>query len=653
MNPLGCLGSMRMVESLARVRTSSARSVLHRGFVESHIALGLAVALVIGGLAFANGGYFPVSWGWAALALLWMTAVALAFDVASEAGSLERRFLGAGAGLAGWIFLSLLWTASVPRTILEGQRMVVYLGAAMAGVLLLRRSSVTALLVGIWAAITVTSGYGVLTRLFPDRFGSYDPVSGLRLSDPVGYWNAFGILAAMGALVALGLAARSGPAVRCVAGGSTVVITLALYFTFSRGGWIALFAGLAAAMTVDRRRLQLITTALVLAPWCAITIWVASSSSALTRQGATVAAAVRDGHGLAAVVIAMIAAAALAALALDWLGATFSPTHTVERLYGGVLLFILAAVLIVVFGRYGLPPTLARKAYHAFNASPTPHASLNGRLFSLSGTGRSAQFHIAWQQAKAHPVLGGGAGTFDIYWFQHRQYAATIHDAHNLYLETLSELGPPGLALLTLMLGVPLAAVRRARSAPLASVVFAAYVAFLLHAAVDWDWEMPAVTLTALGLGLALMALARQRPRSMPLRPRLRWTGLAAVVALVAFALVGLLGNEAISASSKSNRDGHLNRAESQARRAMHFAPWSPAPWRRLGEAQLNAGQLAAAQANFQKAIANDPRDWTLWFELATTSRGKARARALAQASRLNPLSPEIAEYRAQTRGDA
>jgi hypothetical protein len=617
------------------------------------LALGLAAALVVGGLAFANGGYFPVSWGWAALALLWIVAVALVFDVASEAGALERLFLGAMAGLAGWIFLSLLWTDSVPKTILEGERMVVYLGAGAAGVLLVRRSSVAALLVGIWAAATVTSGYGLLSRLFPDRLGSHDPVSGLRLSDPVGYWNAFGILAAMGTLLALGLAARSGPVLRCFAAGSTVVLTLTLYFTFSRGGWIALFAGGAAAIAVDRRRLQLITTALALAPWCVITIWTASTSHALTRTGASLDAVVRDGHGLAVIAIAMVVVASLTALVLDWLEATVSPTHTAQRLYAGTLIFVLVASLVVVFGRYGFPPTLARKAYDAFNASPARATSLNRRLFSLSGNGRTEQFHTAWQQVKEHPVLGAGAGTFDLYWFQHRRVGATVHDAHNLYLETLSELGPPGLVLLVLMLGVPLVTVRRARSSPLGPVVFAAYVAFLLHAAVDWDWEMPAITLTALGAVLALMALARRNPESKPLLPRLRWTSLAATVALIAFALIGLLGNEAVSASSKSNRLGHLVRAESQARRAMHFASWSSAPWRRLGEAQLNAGQVAAAQASFRKAISKDPRDWTLWFELATASRGTARERALAQASRLNPLSPEIGEFREQIRGSA
>ena len=63
----------------------------------------------------------------------------------------------------------------------------------------------------------------------------FDPISGSRLSEPVGYWNALGLLAAMGTLLALGLAARSGPVVRCLAAGSTVVLLLTLYFTYSRG----------------------------------------------------------------------------------------------------------------------------------------------------------------------------------------------------------------------------------------------------------------------------------------------------------------------------------------------------------------------------------------------------------------------------------
>jgi len=622
---------------------------VRRSGLARHLPVFVTAGLVIGGLSFANGGYFPVSWGWSALGLLWLAAIALTLGLAIEAGGLDLVFLGALTGLTAWTFLSALWTSTVPETVLEGERILLYLSAAFAGLLLLRRASVSALLVGVVAAITAVSTYALVTRLFPDRFGVFDPISGYRLSDPVGYWNAFGILAAMGTLIALGLAARSGPAARCFAAGSGVLLLLTVYFTYSRGGWIAFFVGLAAAIAVDRRRLQLITTTLVLAPWPALAIWVASTSPALTHQGAGLAAASRDGHGLAVITIGLVVAAALAVLALDWAETAISIPPGLRRAYAGTLVFVLAAFLIVVFGRYGFPPTLARKTYDAFNApAPAVGTDLNSRLFSLSGNGRTEQFHTAWQQVTDHPVLGGGAGSYGEYWFQHRRVSATVHDAHTLYLETLAELGPIGLAMLALALAVPLAAIRRARSSPLAAVAAGAYVAYLAHAFVDWDWEMPAVTLTALACGLALLALARgQRPARL-LRPKVRMTALGGTAVLVAIVLLGLLGNSAISASSKSAEAGHFARAESQARRAMNFAPWSAEPWRRLGEAQVLAGKSAAARASFRKAITKDRRDWTLWFELAQASRGRERALALHQASRLNPLSPEIAAVEPQ-----
>ena len=636
-----------------RLGVPELRATLHRGLGGSQLPLGLTACLVVGGLAFANGGYFPVSWGWSGLALFWLAAIALALGVSVEVGKLDRIFLGGLTGLTIWVSLSLLWTSSVPETVLELERTLVYLAAGIAGIVLLRRRSVPALLLGVWGAITVVSAYALLTRLFPERLGVFDPISGYRLSYPVGYWNAFGILAAMGTLLALGLAARSGPVVRCLAAGSGVLLLLTLYFTYSRGGWIALFVGLTVAIAIDGRRLQLVTTMLVLAPWPILAIWAASTSPALTHQGAALTAASRDGHGLAVIAIALVVAAALAVLLLDWLEAAVSIPHGLRRAYAGTLLFILAALLIVVFGRYGFPPTLARKAYDAFNTpfKQSSASNLNSRLFSLSGNGRTEQFHTAWQQVTDHPVLGGGAGSFAEYWFQHRRVSPTVHDAHNLYLETLAELGPVGLILLLVVLGTPLAALRRARSSPLAAIACATFVAFLVHAAIDWDWEMPAITLAALFCGLALLAAARREDVPRPVHSRVRVTALAITAVLGAFVVFTLLGNGAISASSKSTNSGHLSRAESQARRAMTFAPWSPEPWRRLGEAQSVAGNLAAARASFRKAIAKDSGDWTLWYELALASQGAERQRALARGLRLNPLSPELASLKAEGAG--
>jgi tetratricopeptide (TPR) repeat protein len=632
-----------MVEvTAARPRVPAVRASLARFLTYAGIPLGLAACVAVGAFGFANGGYFPVSWGWGGLALLALVALALAVGVSAELGVLDAVFLAGFAGLVGWIALSLLWTTVVPDTVLEVERVLVYLAAAAAGVLLLRRRSVAAVVLGLWGAQVVVTTYALITRLFPDQFGTFDPISSYRLSDPLGYWNALGILAAIGWLLAVGLAARSGPLVRCLAAGSTVIFALALYFTYSRASWIALVVGLAIAIALETRRLQLITTALVLAPWSITAIAVASTSPALTHQSAALSAASRDGHGLAAIAIGLVVAASLTILFVDWLASFVSVPYGVRRVYAGTLLFLLVAFLIVVFGRYGFPPTLARKAYDSFNVTGTPGDDLNSRLFNLSGSGRAENWHTAWQEVSEHPVLGGGAGSYAQFWFQHRRVDWTMHDAHNLYLETLAELGPVGLFLLLLTLLVPFGAVRRARSSPLIAVVCGAYVAFLLHAAVDWDWEMPAVTLTGLFCAIVLLAAGRRDREPRALRSAVRIGGVAAVAGLFAFALIALLGNSDVSASSKSADGGHYARAQSQARQAMSFVPWSAEPWRRLGEAQALSGDLAAARISFRRAIEKDRRDWTLWFELAESSRGAERQRALAEASRLNPRDTRL-----------
>jgi len=57
--------------------------------------------------------------------------------------------------------------------------------------------------------------------------------------------------------------------------------------------------------------------------------------------------------------------------------------------------------------------------------------------------------------------------------------------------------------------GVPVYAAFKARRHPLVPAAFGAYVAYLVHAGVDWDWEMTAVTLTALFIGASIVAAER------------------------------------------------------------------------------------------------------------------------------------------------
>src|SRR5439155_25169898 len=127
---------------------------------------------------------------------------------------------------------------------------LVYPVAALAALLLVRRTTVPQLLLGVWAGIALVCVYALATRLFPDRLGTTTAIVGRRLAAPIGYWNALGLLAAIGTLLALGLAARARLPVRALAGSSLVVLVPTLLFTFSRGAWLSLAVGVAVAVAV-------------------------------------------------------------------------------------------------------------------------------------------------------------------------------------------------------------------------------------------------------------------------------------------------------------------------------------------------------------------------------------------------------------------
>jgi O-antigen ligase len=122
---------------------------------------------------------------------------------------------------------------------------------------------------------------------------------------------------------------------------------------------------------------------------------------------------------------------------------------------------------------------------------------------------RAWYWHVAWAQARDTPLVGRGAGTFELAWLEQQPIGASVRDAHSLYLETLADLGLVGLALLVLALAPPLLA-----ASPRTAAAAGAYAAFLLHAGADWDWEMPAVTIAGLLCGVALLhsAYARAGP---------------------------------------------------------------------------------------------------------------------------------------------
>jgi ABC-type multidrug transport system fused ATPase/permease subunit len=442
----------------------------------------------------------------------------------------------------------------------------------------------------------------------------------------------------MGALLALGFAARAESLAARAAVAATLPVFLAtLYFTFSRGAWIAGAVGLAAALAVDPRRLQLLLTGLVLGIPSGLAVLASSHEKALTRTDAPLSAASHDGHRLALYIVLLAIAAGLAGAGLWLAERRVTPPREARLAFAGAAALVLVVGVLGAFVHYGGPVKLVRKGYDSFTTTSggTP-VNLNQRLFSFSGSYRAELWRAAWHDYRAHPVLGSGPGTYEWYWNEHRPLQHKVRDAHNLYLEVLAELGPLGLLLLAVALGTPLVAAFRARGQPLVPAALATLVAFLVHASVDWDWEMSAVTLAALACAAALLAAADSRASAPILSPRLRTAGVVASLLLAVVAFVGVVGASALAASDSALTKGEYSKAASQARKASRWWRWSPDPWRMLGDISVARGDSEAARGYYRKAIAKDDTDWKLWYDLSTVSDGAESSHALAQAVRLN-----------------
>ncbi|HEX3268036.1 MAG TPA: O-antigen ligase family protein [Gaiellaceae bacterium] len=612
---------------------------------------GLLAAFVVAALAADAGGYGPPSWGWSSLVLLGSAGVALVLGFRRLA-PLEWALPALLAGLTALSLLSLAWSSDTAETVREGERLLLYVAGVSALLLLGRRSSVPWLLASVGAAITGVCAYALGMRLFSPGSGAYqivstDPDAAFRLARPLGYANALACFAAIGILLALGFALRArSVGARGLASAALVVLFPTLYFTYGRGAWVALVAGLVALIALEQDRVAVVVRLLALVAAPAVAVALASRTHALTGESGALAAATRDGRRLALAIALLALAASLVPAGLNRASRRLGRVALPRTWLIAALVLIVAAALTVALIRLGGPDDAARRAYRAFNApAPLVKADPSRRLFSLSGNSRSEYWRVAWREYVDHPWLGGGAGSYQRYWLRHRRAALPVRNAHSLYLETLAELGPLGLALLLGALAVPLVATARARRHPLTSAALGAYAVFLVHAGIDWDWEMTAVTLAALSCGVALLLAARGE-RAPILRPAARAAGGALVAVLGVLVVLAVVGNRAQAAAADALDRADAEAARTQALRARRWEPWSGAPWRLLGEAELELGRVEQARSAFRRGLAEDRGDWELWLDLALTSTGAQRREALGRVAQLNPLSPELEQLR-------
>jgi hypothetical protein len=457
-------------------------------------------------IAFFTGGYFPEAQAWAG-AVVWVM-VAIALLLRASPVPRDRAFWLAAGGLAlfaGWTLLSLTWAPIAGSAYHAGQLVMLYLGALVAAVLLFRdRRTRRWVEPALAAGAVIVIGYGLSGRLLPGVLHFARSLSALgRLEQPLTYWNAMGELAALGFVLAAGVAGdRKRPTwLRVTAAAAAAPLGMGMYISFSRGALFACAAGLITLVVIVRRR-ELLWAVMRAICFGALAAVAAAPFKGVTALEGSASTQQREGAIVLGLLVLITVAAALAQYVLE------------RRETSGELKLprrspLIATVVIVA----GLALAIVVGA-HETSGNAIPRLSGGATRLASLRSNRYDYWSVALRAFGTSPLHGVGGGGWSVYWLRWRPIPEGAQDAHSLELQTLAELGIVGLALLLVFFaGVLLGAARalRAKGPPAAAI--AALVAYLAHSPLDWDWQMPAVTLVAVLLAGAVIAFASAKNR--------------------------------------------------------------------------------------------------------------------------------------------
>jgi UDP-GlcNAc:undecaprenyl-phosphate GlcNAc-1-phosphate transferase len=620
--------------------------------------------------------YFDASeWVPIGLAVAVMCAIALVMRPRRPAGPAALSLFGL-LGLGVLSLASSAWAESVENAVVSGNRWLVYGALLLLLLVLVSHDRRAAMLMGAVSVGIAAVAISVLVRLLGD-----DPATLFlngRLNLPLGYINGEGCLFAMGMWPFLALAeTRRG--VRAGAGlaAATLMACLAL-LSQSRGTALAMALALVAVFALVPGRTRRGYALLVLAGGVA-----AAAPSVLHVYEHRTLAAIHTADAHAAGRAALLAALGtgmlwtLATLAWESRGPG-SPAARMraQRLGAGLLLLPLLAALVLALASFGRIETEARKQYRAFvhlsePGENTTTSATVARSRLLSGAGnRYDYWRIAWHVFESHPLIGAGAGSYPRFYFAARATTEDVQQPHSLEMQTLSELGLAGFALLGAFIGgVAWGALRMRRGvarSPLrhALTVAAAgtFAVWLVQTSVDWMHLLPGLTGIALAAA-ATLTWPRARPlrRSSPARPSSRLSAALASRRAAALGVSGVVVTLIVAGASLSRQ----GLADVYRTRAQHELAQDPA--QALADADrsldidsdslqayyVKAAALArfddatGAEAALARALAREPRNFITWALLGDVSARQLRyseaARYYARAHALNPRNASLA----------
>lgn len=630
-----------MLARMAAVRGNlRARHLVDHPSQAEHVLALLVAALfvvvaVVAAAVIPDGSYSALFRAGAAIVLWWAAIIAIVLGLWPRA-PVPKPALLAGmclTGLAALTVLSLAWASDDGRAFSEIVRVLSYLGLFAAIVLASRPGRARFWLVGLALGLGVVAIFALGSRLEPSIFP--DDEVGTRISNtrallsyPLGYWVGTGVCMSL-ALTLFAWLSSAGVTRwgRALATAALPAPVLALFLTSSQVAVVTLAAGLLVLLAMGPRRAQLMVgLALGSAGAALLLLKAVTGPELLNADMLSTAAAKRQGHELAGLTVLVSAGVGAVRFALDAWAESFQvalkPARNARR--AGLAL----AALTLVTATYALSPL---ERLRSFTAPPPPgadNATVTSSFANVSSSGRYQFWEAAIDGLRSEPLTGLGAGQYESWWAQHGTLAVFIRDAHSWFLETLAELGLPGLALIVGFVAVVLLAARRARKDgsddPALPAAVAVFVAGLMAASIDWMWELPAafapvVLAAALLTGPALGPRLRRAPSRFGLGVGVLLIGWLAILASAATLVMEAKLNDSRDAFDR----GDLRAAIEDAEEASSVQPWAAAPYLQRARLLEQAGDLAGAERAAMEAVERAPNDLVAWEDVARIQRAR------------------------------
>lgn len=586
---------------------------------------------------------------WVQIALLGFgAACAVALVLAGSRGPASGvAAVGLFAALAALTYLSIAWSVQPATSWTEANRTLSYLAAFGGAVALARLAPAR------WPAVTgavgtvaiAVCGYALLTKVFPATLDAADHVG--RLRGPVDYYNATGVIAALGLPVCVWAGSRpaAGRVMRVLAVPALALLVSTMMLTYSRGALLAAVVGLACWFVLVPLRLRA-TLILVLGAACGgvATVW-ALAHHAITQDNATLAARTADGHNFGLVLLVVVITGAILGLAAA-LGIERIALSAQGRRRIGIVLIVLVALVPVagIAGAAASSRGLTGQISHAWNTLTSTSLTVqpgNGaaRLGAL-GNSRGIYWREGLKVGEHAPLAGVGAGGFDTARTRYSTSPLAVAHAHSYLIETFADLGLLGLGVSLALLTAWALACRRTLAARPEDdrqaaervgmiTLLAVVVTFGVSSLIDWTWFVPGVAVPALvaaGWLAGRGALAPAQPiesgaRGFAFSPGRTAGALGLVVALLLaawFVWQPLRSADAFGAAISAMGRGDAAAALADARAAASSDPVSVDP---LLEQSFIYGALrnqAAARSELVKATSLQPENPQTWMYLGT-----------------------------------